>query len=892
MEQEQVPDLHTVAAWLAEFYESLRSLRLSTAAPEHYSVDPDLIRPWCQHLDDRRTDMLGQLAWFRRLMEEENQVADYIPELSLPQGISPENAIYRFQESDAPLGQRLAQVEQSFLGLFDITAGLLQDAMGRYDTDVALVAQATETANHGEYKRASDIMGGASRIFKNVAYWQPDRQASKMASTLETIRKDFALRQRKVDELTQGLEDKSTLRNNAAAGEARAIISDAAGELLKARKGFPDVDAKSPFALELGEMETLIIPWQGEQAARLDAADRSSQTFKRKLIIAGSVATGVLVLVALGLLWWNTGYRLVDPNGKIHTARFALPGTHEVTFQVDGFRPYTAKVPVSFGRYNDRGQISRDKMQPFTSVARLDARPAGASYELRATAGRAAPRRGTLPAELADLPVGDYELTLTLGDHIETQSLTIERDTPLEQTITLQTGGLRLSTEPSGAEVDIDGQPTGVTPLTIPALAPGAHTARLTVEGSTITLPFTVTAGEVTVLEHAVGYGGLKLATDPPGAQITFLDAPGLAPGNAPLQRDRLVARDYLVKVEFPELDPKEFTVTVAPEATTEKTLELDYARLILDAEPVIGTRLAVTGLPADHFSGKAPLDLPPLKPGTYQIVAESASDQTMTREITATSDMRGEKITFEFANGSLRLTSDPPGINVSIPALGIYNQNTPVELASVVTGDYTATFHQGEGQIRRKFSVEKNQTTEVAANFLDVSLKDRTDLTATDPRRFTQDRTITPGVGLAHARLGQPLEEALTNYGKPNSIRRVPDPELGSRFILNYSKMGLTLISDGNTIDSINFTQVPTTDPNRPPGAYWARTDQRATIGDDENRIRRAHGEPLASSSRQIEYDGMTFFLRSGEVIGIRITEPKDSPPAPAANAPGAEPG
>jgi hypothetical protein len=96
---------------------------------------------------------------------------------------------------------------------------------------------------------------------------------------------------------------------------------------------------------------------------------------------------------------------------------------------------------------------------------------------------------------------------------------------------------LTIDSRPSGAEVEIDGDRSGVTPLTI-AIAPGAHTAKLRATGAERTWRLEVAAGS-----HVVHYlelqpdkpvsasGRLSIVTEPPGARVVVNGSPrGVSP--------------------------------------------------------------------------------------------------------------------------------------------------------------------------------------------------------------------------------------------------------------------------------------------------------------------------------------------------------------------------
>jgi len=105
-------------------------------------------------------------------------------------------------------------------------------------------------------------------------------------------------------------------------------------------------------------------------------------------------------------------------------------------------------------------------------------------------------------------------------------------------------GTLSVQTNPSGASVDVDGQPRGVTPLTL-SLSPGRHTLKLANEGNVRSMPVTISAGgqvsQLIELPRAASLlGELQVRTEPAGAQVTVdghvygrspLTVEGLAPG-------------------------------------------------------------------------------------------------------------------------------------------------------------------------------------------------------------------------------------------------------------------------------------------------------------------------------------------------------------------------
>ena len=125
-------------------------------------------------------------------------------------------------------------------------------------------------------------------------------------------------------------------------------------------------------------------------------------------------------------------------------------------------------------------------------------------------------------------------------------------------------GTLSVQTNPSGVSVDVDGQPRGVTPLTL-SLSPGRHTLKIANEGNVRSMPITITAGgqvsQLIELPRASSLlGELQVRTEPAGAQVTVdghvygrspLTVEGLAPGaHAVLLENEMGSVTQDVKIE------------------------------------------------------------------------------------------------------------------------------------------------------------------------------------------------------------------------------------------------------------------------------------------------------------------------------------------------------
>lgn len=137
------------------------------------------------------------------------------------------------------------------------------------------------------------------------------------------------------------------------------------------------------------------------------------------------------------------------------------------------------------------------------------------------------------------------------------------------------TGTLVVNTDVPGAQVLIDGQSRGATPLTL-TLNPGPHTLELRGGGAPRTIPVTIVAGaevsQYIELPKTRSEGGqLQVRTTPAGARVTI---DGVPRGTSPLAVDDLRPGPHTVVLEN-DLESVTEEVTIAAGATASLVVPL-----------------------------------------------------------------------------------------------------------------------------------------------------------------------------------------------------------------------------------------------------------------------------------------------------------------------------
>jgi hypothetical protein len=166
-------------------------------------------------------------------------------------------------------------------------------------------------------------------------------------------------------------------------------------------------------------------------------------------------------------------------------------GSHTVKLTKNGYVDYSTTSFVTGGQTTPldvqlvQGQGGSTST---TGDLSITSQPTGASINIDGW------DKGNTPQTLSNIKVGTHTLTLKLAGYTDWSS-SIEviggQTNPVSVTlIQNQQGGgvggygsIAIQSNPSNANVYLDGQPSGTTPLTIPSVNPGTHTILLTLQG-------------------------------------------------------------------------------------------------------------------------------------------------------------------------------------------------------------------------------------------------------------------------------------------------------------------------------------------------------------------------------------------------------------------------
>ncbi len=230
-------------------------------------------------------------------------------------------------------------------------------------------------------------------------------------------------------------------------------------------------------------------------------------------------------------------------------------------------------------------------------------------------------KQGETPITIKNLSFGEYEIQVSHdGYRTFTKTVSITRANPKVTVIAnLEhvTFVLQVSSYPTEAEVYVDGEKKGLTPITINDLPLGEHFVEVTKENFN-TWSQKIDVNEYKVIQLVANLqatsASISVDSNPEGATV-YLN--GKNKGITPVKIEDLDAGDYTLTVEKDGFAPYTEKITVSKGETVVRNITLKKAitELSIDSEPE-GAELYLNG----KDIGKTPFKQLNISPGTYNV--------------------------------------------------------------------------------------------------------------------------------------------------------------------------------------------------------------------------------------------------------------------------------
>ncbi len=156
-------------------------------------------------------------------------------------------------------------------------------------------------------------------------------------------------------------------------------------------------------------------------------------------------------LVVLGDHAQKSPSTFEDLEPRKYNLRIMNPGYEPVESAID----LTAKRPVNppvFHLVRSKGALE------------IQSEPPGAQFSIRSEDGQIS-RNGTTPQSIVDLPTGKYSLIAHRGDWEMRDEVEVTRGETAHKSFAFVSATVNITSEPSGAEISVDGKSRGRTPL-------------------------------------------------------------------------------------------------------------------------------------------------------------------------------------------------------------------------------------------------------------------------------------------------------------------------------------------------------------------------------------------------------------------------------------------
>jgi len=241
-------------------------------------------------------------------------------------------------------------------------------------------------------------------------------------------------------------------------------------------------------------------------------------------------------------------------------------GYHYVKFFMQGYNSYEKEFYLSAGGYVNVSAVLTPLVQQ-TSKLSVSSSPSGANIYLDGSF------KGTTPMTINNVTAGSHNLKLTLQGYQEFQQNiyinagdTKSISAQLTPVIIPITSKISVYSQPSGANIYLDGVFKGTTPMTISNLKPGTYNVKLTLDGYqdhsenvSVTLAETV---NVQLQPKIVVLNGTAKISVKPTTALVSVDGIYYPSINGEVTVS-LTAGDHNVKVSNDGYETKEFTLSI-----------------------------------------------------------------------------------------------------------------------------------------------------------------------------------------------------------------------------------------------------------------------------------------------------------------------------------------
>jgi TolB-like protein len=327
------------------------------------------------------------------------------------------------------------------------------------------------------------------------------------------------------------------------------------------------------------------------------------------------------------------------------------------------------------------------------------------------------------PHTINDLLEGSYALKFIRGGYYDWEgeiSVLAKMERSVKVSLIAKPGAMNIYSEPDGAEIYVDNNYMGATPLSLKKVAEGEHEIRLVKEKfkewtqRVFVRSFQPTDVKATL---EVSPGILTINSVPSGAEINFK---GKFVARTPHTLSNITPGEIVVNVEKDLYEPWTTSVYISPNSheTLDIVLKEKKGTFTVSSKPELASVYLINpGQVGRQFIGTTPLLNYEATVGDYTIEVEKEDYFSNQKNITVQHDQLTDVgITLEEKPGTILVSTTPENARIYLD--GAFKGRSPIELDKIPRGTYQFSMGMPYAELAQTISVQPNQQTEINNTF------------------------------------------------------------------------------------------------------------------------------------------------------------------------------
>jgi TolB-like protein len=327
------------------------------------------------------------------------------------------------------------------------------------------------------------------------------------------------------------------------------------------------------------------------------------------------------------------------------------------------------------------------------------------------------------PLSIENMLEGKYRLKFIRGGYYNWQgdiNVLAKMERSVKVSLIAKPGSMNIYSEPEGAQIFVDNNFMGMTPMSLKKVAEGEHEIRLVKENfREWTRRVTVRSFQPTDVKATleVSPGILTVNSSPPGAFIHFK---GKHIAQTPHTLSNLTPGEVVVYVETPGYESWTTSVVITPNSHETLNIKLKEMRgtFTVSSKPELAAvYLSRVGNSGRKLIGQTPIVNYEVPIGDYIIEVEKENYYSNQKQIEVNHNALTD-VGLELAEkpGSVFAVSSPGNARVFLD--GAFKGRSPLQIAEIPKGTYKYTVSMPYAEEERYISVEPNKETQINSSF------------------------------------------------------------------------------------------------------------------------------------------------------------------------------